>query len=193
MNINPIKIEGNWRYGWALDLHTVESTLLPDGSFDTKRTDLGEFLYQIKYRSNINLIISVSVIAADFIRKLDVFPYLASIIPIPPSDLNRPFQPVFEITIELGKRLNLPAPIDYLIKVRKTTPLKCLEDHNSRHDQLKDAFTVKDQRFKGKYVLLFDDIYRSGETLRSATEVLYNNGLVSRVFVLTLTKTRTKR
>jgi predicted amidophosphoribosyltransferase len=42
-------------------------------------------------------------------------------------------------------------------------------------------------------VLLFDDLYRSGETLKEITRVLMEEGQVSKVFVLTITKTRRKR
>ncbi len=42
MNINPRKIYGNWRKGWALDIHTVSSQPLPSGGYDTERTEFGE-------------------------------------------------------------------------------------------------------------------------------------------------------
>lgn len=49
-NINPQKIDGNWRAGWALDVHTLSSRpLLGINNFDTKRTELGEWVYQLKY------------------------------------------------------------------------------------------------------------------------------------------------
>ena len=42
MQINEQKLTGNWRAGWSLDLHTVSSQLLPDGTFDTKYTEIGK-------------------------------------------------------------------------------------------------------------------------------------------------------
>jgi len=44
-----------------------------------------------------------------------------------------------------------------------------------------------------KNILLLDDLYRSGATLRVATELLYNNCNVKDVYVLTMTKTRSNR
>lgn len=39
LRINPREIDGNWRAGWALDVHTLSSRLLPDNRYDTERTD----------------------------------------------------------------------------------------------------------------------------------------------------------
>ena len=39
---------------------------------------------------------------------------------------------------------------------------------------------------------MFDDIYQTGETLRAIARVLYKEGFVQNVYVLTVTKTRTK-
>jgi len=193
LELNPERIMGNWRAGWTLDLHTVSSSHRPDGGFDTVRTELGELLYQLKYRHDRSKISPIAKAAAVFIEGVLAYKYLAAIVPVPPSDLQRQFQPVIEIAGEIGRNLNLPSPSDYLVKVRETTPLKNLEDQESRHEQLRDVFAVRDQRFKGKYVILFDDLYRSGETLISATAALHNKGGISRVYVLALTRTRRKR
>lgn len=193
INLNPERVQGNWRAGWTLDLHTVSSWPRPDGGFDTVRTELGELLYQLKYRHDRSRVRPIAEVAAEFVKGRLVYRYLAAIIPVPPSDMQRPFQPVIEVAAEMGQILNLPAPSDYLVKVRETVPLKSLEGHESRREQLQGALAVRDQRFRGKYVLLFDDLYRSGETLVAATDVLHNAGRVSRVFVLALTRTRTKR
>ena len=55
------------------------------------------------------------------------------------------------------------------------------------------AFAVLDQRFAGMHVLLFDDLFRSGETLKAVTVALLFLGLVANVSVVTATSTRTNR
>jgi len=193
IKINEQKLIGNWRMGWALDLHTISSKLLSNGTFDTQRTEIGELLYQLKYNFDKSKIEPIASIAASFLKTRLVFPYLKAIIPVPPSKLDRPFQPVQELAIKIGEKVNLPVPLDYLVKVKKTKFLKDIENTESRKTQLKGAFKVRDNRFAGKYILLFDDLFRSGETLNEITNVLVKEGKVSRVFVLTITKTRTKR
>lgn len=193
IKINPQQIRGNWRAGWTLDEHTQSSSRLPDGSFDTIRTELGELLYQLKYRHDRTRIRPIADIVSPFIKNLFVYRYLTVIIPIPPSDTTRPFQPVFEIATEVGEILNLPVSLDYLVKIKSTKALKEIEDPETRRNLLQGSMQVSDQRFAGKYVLLLDDLYRSGETLKAATDILMNQGKISRVFVLALTRTRTKK
>jgi len=50
------EIKGNWKKGLAFDLHTVASVYLGvdeygHGRFDNTRSEIGELIYQLKYRS----------------------------------------------------------------------------------------------------------------------------------------------
>ena len=199
LRINPQEIHGNWRAGYALDFHTVSSSPLPSGKFDTKRTEIGELVFQVKYRHDQSKIQPLAEIAAKFVKEkftvngYRVLPYLDAIIPIPPSDTSRPFQPVPKIAAKIGQILDVSVTSDYLIKVKKIPPLKTLEGKENRRKQLHGAFAVQATAEEYRCVLLFDDIYRSGETLTEVTHVLDKQGDISRVLVLTLTQTRTKK
>ena len=50
-----------------------------------------------------------------------------------------------------------------------------------------------DQRFAGSYLLVFDDLYRSGGTLNAICNTLIKQGSVKRVYTLTITMTRKKQ
>jgi len=190
---NLQRLLGNWDRGVALDLHTVSSELLPDGSFDTERTEVGELLYQVKYRRNYESVSELVQVACEFIRNNKEYRDVRAIIPVPPSDVTRPLQPVQEVATRIGSILGIPVLLDYVRKARRTTALKSIDDDASRREQLQGAFKVKDLSLAGKSVLLFDDLFRSGETLREITRVLKEQGKVAVVYVLTLTKTRIKR
>lgn len=191
--IHPQWLKGNWRGGWALDMHTVSSVRLPNGGFETKRTPIGEALYQLKYRCDRSKVEPIAETAANFLKTRRIFPCLKAIIPIPPSNLTRSFQPVELMARGLGEKTNLPVLLGFLLKVKSIEPLKSIDDPISRKQQLQGAFRVRDRSLNGKSILLFDDIYRSGETLREATRVLYDEGQVGRVYVLVITKTRRRR
>ena len=199
IQINPQEIHGNWRAGYALDFHTVSSHLLPDRTYDTERTEIGELVFQVKYRDNRSKVQPIAEIAAKFVKEeflvngYSILPYLNAVIPIPPSDTNKSFQLVPEIAAKIGRILDIPVIPDYLIKVKDTIPLKNLEGEENRRAQLHGAFKVQATSAKNRCVLLFDDIYRSGETLTEVTDVLRKQGDISRVLVLTLTQTRTRR
>ena len=79
------------------------------------------------------------------------------------------------------------------MKVKRTELLKNLPDVENKREQLRGAFAVKSQDLKNRCVLLVDDLYDSGTTLTEATKVLYEQGGVQHVLVLTLTRTRTGR
>lgn len=193
MQINPQMLKGNWAAGWALDLHTTGSTLLPDGTFDNERTEIGESLYLLKYRYDKSQVEPIAETATQFLQKTPFFRDLVAIICAPPSETHRPFQPVWELARAIAKKLDLAFPLGYLIKVKQTKPLKDADDCRNRKEQLAGAFRVKDNRFARKCVLLFDDLFRSGETLNQIAYVLLTHGKLSAIFVLTITKTRTKR
>ena len=197
MSINPREIHGNWRAGWALDVHTLSSRPLPSGGYDTERTEFGEWVFQLKYRHDRTKIQAIAEVAANFIREkfaVDghlILPYLKAVLPIPPSDQNRDFQPVTEVAQEIGKLLSVPVRTDYLTKLKQTTPLKNISDVESKREQLREAFVVESQDLKNQCVLLVDDLYDSGTTLTEVTKALYEQGGVQHVLVLALTRTRT--
>ncbi len=193
MNINSRIINGSWRYGIALDSHTLSSVPRSEGGFDTTRSEIGEALYQLKYQFDRSKIEPIAEVAAQHIMSWRVFRYLKAIIAIPPSNLDRPFQPVLELAKDIGNKTNLPVPDDYLIKVRQTQALKNIEDTELRHQQMQNAFQVADQRYSQESILLFDDLFRSGETLNAVSNALVTQGNVGRIYVLTVTMTRTKR
>jgi predicted amidophosphoribosyltransferase len=186
-------LEGRWKAGWAIALHTLKSIPIGDNQFDTTYTDIGAAVNKLKYHGDNSQVKYLAQQAAKFMKtELFVTPYIDVIIPAPPSH-QRQIQPVFAIAQRLGKILAKPVDYDYVVKNKDTGELKNVDDPEERSKLLTGAFSVRDQRYRGKKVLLFDDLYRSGATLGAITEVLYEFGQVQNVYVLALTKTRTKR
>ena len=126
----------------------------------------------------------------DGIGGIEKFDFL---VPIPPTKKNRPFQPVEEITVALGKRRGVPVLQDCLLNAGDEE-LKGVSDPVERDKLLSKALSLQNAiRINGMKVLLVDDLYRSGTTLNLATDLLYNDGKASSVCVLTMTKTRSNR
>lgn len=198
MEINPQRLIGNSAEGWALDFHTSESRRITDESgniieWETKRPLIAEELYRLKYWREQYRVERVAKIAAEFLDKYKSKWQLNLIIPIPPSDTTRKFQPVYEIAKSIGQRVALPVDFDTLKKLKPTSELKNIEEPEKRKEILKDAFSIDAEALMGKNMLFFDDIYRSGETLKAACRVVINQGKARNVYVLTITKTRSKR
>lgn len=72
--------------------------------------------------------------------------------------------------------------------------LKNISDLVQRQAKLEELMTIdtSGRDITGRNVLLLDDLYRSGATLRVATDLLYRAGARS-VAVLVMTKTRSNR
>jgi len=192
VTINPIRIPGPWRQGCVLDYHTLSSDFLGYNEyghpeFDTKRSEVGELLYLLKYRNDPSVVNTIVDTAAKFLRewnlKIDVM------VPVPPSR-TRPYQPVIEIAAALGALLNISVRPDYVTKTKQTPELKSVYDYDTRLTLLEDAFSIRDQTLTGKIVLLFDDLYRSGATLTAITNTLYSEAEVADVYAFALTRTR---
>ncbi len=190
-DLHPMKIKGNWVAGYVLDLHVESSEFIGydefgHEQFDTKRTELGELVYRLKYKRDTAVLGDIVRIVSSFaaFRTIDV------IIPVPPSKISRTFQPVVEIARGLGSSLEIRVLPDAVRKTKNTPELKNVATPEEKYDILKDVFEVVEPSIKGKTVLLIDDLYHSGATLRAITDVLYKQGGVGKVKVLALTMTK---
>lgn len=196
--IAPTELKGNWVEGFTLDVHTLSSDYLGDDQyghpqFSTRRTPLGELVYRLKFKGDISVLDEVAGTASDFVTGTwKITSLLQFLLPVPPSNLDRPIQPVLEIVLRLSSRLRLPLTLDSLVKTSETPELKGIADPDDRTRILENVLRAGNPCVKGKNVLLVDDLYRSGATLNVATRLLYNMG-VARVYVLTMTRTRSKR
>lgn len=188
--IRSHKLDSEKYWGLFIDFHTIKSTLNQDGSFTTTRTEIGDLLYKYKY--SFDLTVESELVERVCLFILEHFPYFDILIPIPPSNLNRPYQPLFELVQKISERIRIPCNLNYL-KKKETPPLKSIDDSAVRAEILKNAFYLDDDRYKNKRILLIDDLFRSGETLNASVRTLKDQGKVGEIYVLTITKTRTKR
>lgn len=189
----PIRIPGRWKEGFALDYHTISSIYLGDDAFghpiyETKRTELGELLYRLKYKLDYSVIEELIDLIVGFLISWN--PPIELIIPVPPSQLQRPFQPVIVIAQRIGVHLNVPVKPESIVKIRHTPELKNIYDFDERYRLLREAFMIDSSWTGERNILLFDDLYRSGATMNAITEALYGEGFANNVFALTITRTR---
>lgn len=153
---------------------------------------MGDLLYRLKYKSDKLALDDIIDTLVNFLKNhWKIVHAIDAIIPVPPSR-NRTFQPVLRIAKGISSRLRIPLHDDILVKTKETPELKDVFEFEARMKLLKNAFSVAGNVLKEKSILLIDDLYRSGATLNAVTEILYKQGKVHKVYVLTLTKTRSK-
>jgi len=178
---HPRPVQGNWEVGFALG-HT--SRFL--GS-RWERTEIGELVYAYKYTGVRSLASPLAQRMRDFLRAHAEYSPLDAIVPVPPSVRGRHFEPVAELCAELGKLLGIPAPTDFLTRTRETDVQKAMTAAVQKRRNVAGSL-VASAEARNLNVLLVDDFYDSGETLREATRALKAAG-AKRVAVLTLGKT----
>src|SRR5690349_7767037 len=179
--INPQKIIGKWKSGIALDLHTTSSTYLGvdeagHNQYDNTRSELGDLLYRLKYRSDQMAAPEIIATAAQFLmphrHKFDL------IIPVPSSTV-RAVQPVTLLANGIGKAVSLPV-CECVTMKRRAEPIKSINDAEQRRKALEGLHAVDASKTAGRRVLLFDDLFRSGSTMNAITDILLVPGAKGR-------------
>lgn len=187
-----IEIKGNWIEGYAIDKHTLSSIPIGENEhghmqFETTRSEIGELIYQLKYRSNTTVVPDI----VGHMNSIKFSEAIDCIIPLPPSKA-RKIQPVPLIAREYGKATGLQVLENVIFKDGRAE-LKDIEDLKEREELLRDSIRIaQDIDLEGKNILLIDDVFRSGATLRVTTDIL-NGARVKGVYVMTMTKTRINR
>lgn len=108
--INPRKVDGPWADGRVLDLHSTGSEFLGydeygHEQFATRRTEVGELLYRLKYRADASALAEIGAVAEKFIRAWRV---AFDVIVPAPSTRSRRIQPLHQIADGLAKRFRVP-------------------------------------------------------------------------------------
>jgi competence protein ComFC len=188
---HPMSIKGPWDQGYVLDFHTISS--MPTGDpyhpFDTKRTELGELVYRLKYGGNLTAFASIADTAEDFLRNRWRPPLtFDALVPAPPSLSTRKKQPVIDLARELASRFNVPVREDIALKAKPTPQMKNVAIWE-RQEMLNEAIQKGPAEATGLRILLLDDLIESSSTLRRVAEVVRGSG-ASAVYALVLTRTK---
>ncbi|MDD5596266.1 MAG: ComF family protein [Candidatus Omnitrophica bacterium] len=148
-----------------------------------------ELIHEFKYKGKDYLGKPLSKIMADFIREYSLpIDYLDSIVPVPLHKLKlreREFNQAQLLSNHIAKTFNKEMLEASLIRKRHTKTQADLE-RDLRLSNVMDSFAVvKEEKVRGKNILLVDDVLTTGATCSEAAKTLKNAG-AKIVFVLTL-------
>ena len=90
----------------------------------------------------------------------------------------------------LARRLHIPLRTDILRRVKKTTPQVEMKDRKERLRNMKNIFEINPatiEQWNNKTIILFDDVFTTGATMRAAGETLKRAG-AKRVWALTMAR-----
>lgn len=190
--VNPINLPGIWNKGYALDTHTIYCIPIGENEyghmqFDTKRSEIGELLYQFKYQNaydNLNAIIDL---VKPFLSRWEDLTTVTSVLPAPSSNHYRKYQPVFEITQEIASFLKINYYNDVLIK---NTEIQAKNLAAGSKNLISGTIIQSKKAIRKCDILLVDDLYDTGTTLTECVKVLRKDSNIGNIYVLTMTKTK---
>ena len=177
----PQRLLGPWEQGWALDIysHHAASTW--------QHTEIGRLILKYKYRGRIDLADRLADRILALMEQHTDLKAIDAIVPVPPST-ERLYDPVSLLGQVLARRLGVPLLNGALRKTRATARQKDMRTRAHKRANVAGVFTVQ-SNVRGKSLLVLDDLYDSGETLKEVTRVLKRAGARS-VKVLALARTR---
>ena len=154
--------------------------------FDSTRTEVGEALYQLKFKADWNQVEPLAQSIAD--RIYLEFENVGFIIPMPATKV-RLRQPVLEIATQLGRLVNKPVFCNILLKTPNGKPLKDLSTKEEKIAAIGNSLTITDEiEGAGPWnVLLIDDLFHTGASMEAACKALRTYPKVNKIYVAALT------
>ena len=188
--INPVEIIGNWDKGLVMDKHTISSTLKGENvyghkEYDTVRTELGELVFQLKYRSKYDNVYKILEMIKPFLDNFVELKEVDIVLPVP-SSKERDCQPVEELARAIADYLNVYYTCDVL---KKISPQQS-KNMDKSAKCIKGSIVRKLDAKKPHNVLLVDDLYSTGATLTECVSALRTDSLLNKVYAVIMTRTK---
>lgn len=194
MEVQIRKIEGSWDAGYALHKHTLSSVYLGvdewgHDRFDNTRSEPGEALYQLKYKSDWNQVGPLAVQIRDTL--LPLFGKIGLIVPMPAST-ERAKQPVKELADALGRLTDIPVFNEMIVKAAAqagSPALKNLHTREQKDAALAGRISVNECiSNEGQWnALLLDDLFDTGATMDAVCQALRSYAKINRIYAATIT------
>ncbi|WP_395372330.1 ComF family protein [Komagataeibacter diospyri] len=194
MEVQIKKIEGNWDAGYALHKHTLSSVYLGvdewgHDRFENTRSEPGEALYQLKYRSDWNQIEPLATQIRDTL--LPLFGKIGLIVPMPASTA-RAKQPVNELAYALGRLTNTPVFDELIVKAPApagSPALKNLHTREQKDAALAGRISINECiTNEGRWnALLLDDLFDTGATMDAVCQALRGYRKINQIYAAAIT------
>jgi len=166
---------------WQAEVDGIRSPFRFDGV-------IRQAIHQLKYQ-NLRAIAGLfAQLLNDYLSANPIPAEVLVAVPLHPKRLReRGYNQSHLLAQKLSKLNKLPLVDDCLIRVHHSTPQARTASVGERHKNVANAFSCRDQRLRGKQVLLIDDVSTSGATLDACARALKQAGAIS-VWGLVLAK-----
>ncbi len=193
MGIHPKRIAGIWDEGYVLDKHMEHSELIGEDEygrpeFSNTRTELGELVFQFKYRFKREKLEEIMRLIQPFLDEWKVLPSVTFVFPVPASVERDSYQPTYQIAYEIADYIGAKYADDILMKTssQQLKGLSAAEKAKAISGSIVQTRKAK----KSHSILIVDDLFDSGSTLNECASVLRKDNLIEKIYVLTMTQTK---
>ena len=145
-------------------------------------------VHQLKYQNLRSVSFCLAELLADYLQSNPLPGEIIVPVPLHPRRLReRGYNQSGLLARGLGKIMNLPVVENCLVRVKEAQPQVKTPNIEERRKNVIDAFMCRDEKLRGKQIILIDDVCTSGATLESCDVALKNRGVIS-VWGLTLAR-----
>lgn len=149
-----------------------------------------KLIHEFKYNELKNIGVFLGEQAAEYIQSQKVFPHVDYIVPVPLHSVRKRFRGFNQsevLTKTIAQKCKIPH-LPHLIMRRRYTQTQTKLGRLARKQNVAGAFRCKSaEKVRGKSILLVDDVFTTGATVETISNLLQNNG-VSRIIVLTIAR-----
>lgn len=129
----------------------------------------------------------LSQVCLDFLEKVECYKSVDSVVAMPPSKPNKPFDLPTYLAIKIAKKWGKANLSNAICTIRERPAIKSIA-LTDKLQTLESTIQVNPDSFKGKIVLLVDDLYQSGVSMNYVAMLLLEAGAKD-VFGLACEKT----
>lgn len=153
------------------------------------RTDMGMLVHLMKYHYSQEAADRLVEFLIDYLMANPLPERPDLIVTIPDSITNRPFKPTLYMAERLGSRFSWPVGNNIIHRARLEKPQKD-RSFEERLEDTRPRYKIRGgDAVSNRHVLLFDDIYASGQSLKEAGYLIREHDPKS-VMALTLVRLR---
>ncbi|MFC1919775.1 ComF family protein [Chloroflexota bacterium] len=157
-------------WGWQAAIDGIRAPFYFDGV-------IRDAIHSFKYRNLRALARPLAGFLADYLKSDHIMGDVLVAVPLHRSRLReRGYNQSALLVTELCKRTGIPEERGLLTRHQDTPPQARIGSADLRRQNVTDVFSCTDKRFKGRRVLIVDDVCTSGATLDSCATALNGQG-----------------
>lgn len=133
-------------------------------------------IHSLKYSGRRDIAVALGEMFGRELRESSLYDDVDLLVPVPlhwTKRIHRGYNQAEEICVGLGRSMDLPYDFRSLKRIRKTRTQALHRDPEDRRRNVAGAFRLRHaDRFRGKHILLVDDVLTTGATITACAEAI---------------------